>query len=172
MPRMTGIEATKHITQALEDVRVLAVTTFSTERYVVPALRAGASGYLVKDTDPDTIVAAIRDIHAGRSIVSPQITRELISSLREHPAASPPGRHTDALTERELSIVQLIAHGMSNAEISTALHLSEPTVKSNLTRIMRKWGVRDRVQVLIYAITNAVIDVDFLEIARSPNVIP
>lgn len=139
MPVMNGIEATEMITAEYPDARVLAVTTFSSESHVISALRAGASGYLVKD--------------------SPRITRGLIAAVRD--TANPNGHvalsRAQALTERELSIVVFLAQGMSNAEIAQALHLSEATVKSNLGRIMNKWDVRDRVQVLIHAVrTNLV----------------
>ncbi|MEJ1092760.1 response regulator transcription factor [Microbacterium istanbulense] len=165
MPRVSGIEATRRITTARSDVRVLAVTTFSTERHVVPALRAGASGYLVKDTDPDDILEAIREVHAGRSVISPRVTRDLILSLRADPEkASSAAPTREPLTPRELSIVKAIAQGRSNAEIARELHLAEPTVKANLGRVMSKWGVRDRVQVLIYAITKSVIDVEALNL--------
>ncbi|MGO8608700.1 LuxR C-terminal-related transcriptional regulator, partial [Rhizobium johnstonii] len=132
--------------------------TFSTERHVVPALRAGSSGYLVKDTDPDDILEAIREVCAGRSVISPRATRDLILSLRaDLGEASGSAPIPVPLSPRELSIVQSIAQGWSNAEIARELHLAEPTVKSNLGRVMSKWGVRDRVQVLIYAITKNIV---------------
>ncbi|MFC6356540.1 response regulator [Luethyella okanaganae] len=165
MPHVSGIEATRRIATALPDVRVLAVTTFSTERHVVPALRAGASGYLVKDTDPDDILEAIREVRAGRSVISPRVTRDLILSLQADPGVTRGAMPApEALTPRELSIVQAIAQGRSNAEIARELHLAEPTIKANLGRVMSKWGVRDRVQVLIYAITKNVIDLESLDI--------
>lgn len=169
MPRISGVEATRHITTALPSVRVIAVTTLSTERYVVPALRAGASGYLVKDTEPDAIIAAIRDVQAGRTIISPSITRDLIMTLRSDHLIETTLRHeVDPLTPRELSIVQLIARGRSNAEIARDLHLAEPTIKANLGRVMTKWAVRDRVQVLIYAITNNVVTHESLDLDPNP----
>ncbi len=168
MPKLSGIEATRQITTAFPDVRVLAVTTFSTERHVVPALRAGASGYLVKDTDPDDILAAIREVHAGRSVMSPRVTRDLIRSVRADPVAVGGAPVPSPLTARELSIVKALAQGRSNSEIARQLHLAEPTVKAHLGRIMTKWGVRDRVQVLIYAMTKQVIDVDALDL-RPPD---
>lgn len=164
MPRVSGIEATRRIMRVTSEVRVLAVTTFSTERHVVPALRAGASGYLVKDTDPDDILNAIREVAAGRSAMSPRLTRDLILSLRDNPAEeSVTVARPEPLTPRELSIVKAIAHGRSNAEIARELHLAEPTVKANLGRVMSKWGVRDRVQVLIYAITNNLVELESLD---------
>ncbi|GAB3563010.1 response regulator transcription factor [Arthrobacter alkaliphilus] len=154
MPVMNGVEATETITAEHPEARVLAVTTFSSESHVIAALRAGASGYLVKDTHPDEIVSAILDVHADRSVLSPRITRGLITAVRD---MADPGGHialasAQALTERELSIVKFLAQGLSNAEIANALYLSEATVKSNLGRIMNKWGARDRVQVLIHAV--------------------
>lgn len=163
MPRMSGVEATQRVAESTPDVRVLAVTTLSTERHVVPALRAGASGYLVKDTEPEEITAAIREVHAGHAIISPLITQELVTSLRRHPQAPRGGTEVETLTDRELSIVQRIARGLSNAEIAADLHLSEPTIKSNLARVMRKWDVRDRVQVLIHAIAHGIVDIELLE---------
>lgn len=154
MPTMNGIEATAAIVEDQPCIRVIAVTTFSSERHVVAALRAGASGYLVKDTTPDMLVESIIDVHEGKSILSPQITRELIIAVRDGMNASSATVTTGpaALTERELSIVRLLAKGRSNAEIARDLHLSEATVKANFGRIMNKWSVRDRVQVLIHAV--------------------
>lgn len=166
MPTVSGVEATRRITTAFPEVRVLAVTTFSTERHVVPALRAGASGYLVKDTDPDDIVEAIREVHAGRSVISARVTRDLVRSVGESPGAVSGALVPSPLTPRELSIVKALAQGRSNAEIARELHLAEPTVKAHLGRIMTKWGVRDRVQVLIYAVTKQVIDADSLDLRR------
>ncbi len=167
MPKTSGIAATRRITSEFPAVRVLAVTTLSTERHVVPALRAGASGYLVKDTSPDDILDAIREVCAGRFVISPRLTRDLIIALRSHPADIRGATPVAApLTTRELSIVRAIARGSSNAEIAAELHLAEPTVKANLGRVMSKWGVRDRVQVLIYAITRHIIDVESLDLGN------
>ncbi|MFT2752913.1 response regulator [Clavibacter sp. Sh2088] len=168
MPRMGGMEATRRITAALPDTRVLAVTTFSSERHVVPALRAGASGYLVKDSEPDDILHAIREVRAGRSVMSPRITRDLILSLRDDPETGQAEASSHApLTTREYTIVRLIGRGMSNAEIARELHLSEPTIKANLSRVMGKWDVRDRVQVLIHAVRHGVVDLSHYEVESS-----
>lgn len=121
MPTVSGVEATRRITTAFPEVRVLAVTTFSTERHVVPALRAGASGYLVKDTDPDDIVEAIREVHAGRSVISARVTRDLVRSVGESPGAVSGALVPSPLTPRELSIVKALAQGRSNAEIAREL---------------------------------------------------
>lgn len=155
MRGMNGIDATAAIARGFPEVKVLALTTFSSERYVVAALRAGASGYLVKDTVPDALVTAVVDVHEGRSALSPQISRSLISAVHgsQNDTVTDTAKLVSmpALTERELSIVQLLARGASNAEIAHELYLSEATIKANFTRIMAKWGVRDRVQVLILA---------------------
>ncbi len=167
MSRVSGIEATRRITSAFPQVRVLAVTTLSTERHVVPALRAGASGYLVKDTDPDDILDAIREVHAGRSVISPRVTRDLILSLHSDPTeVRRASGATEPLTALVLSFVPALGGGRSNAEIARELHLAEPTIKANLGRVMTKWGVRDRVQVLIYAITENFIDIDSLDLGH------
>lgn len=156
MPGMDGIEATSFLSTALPCTRILAVTTFSSEERIVAALRAGADGYLLKDTSPSELIQAIKETHAGRSALSPSISRELIRTVRG--SADPAGRNVAvvagreaSLTPREHSIVQLLSQGLSNAEISRRLFISEATVKSNFGRIMQKWGVRDRVQVLIRA---------------------
>lgn len=153
MPGMDGVEATSRIHAAFPHVRVIAVTTFSSIGYVVPALRAGASGYLVKDTDPAELVQAIRDVMDGSCVISPSVTHELIASLREGAPAAPVEElaEHEVLSDRELEVVKLLGRGMSNAEIAAELHLAEATVKTHLGHVMAKWGARDRVQTLIRA---------------------
>lgn len=153
MPVMGGVEATTRIVSRFPEVKVLAVTTFSTERHVVSALRAGASGYLVKDTSPDALAQAIQDVHEGRSALSPKIAQELVRVVNgtTGTVADQLKDSLGNLTDRELSVVNLLAEGLSNSEIASRLYVSEATVKSNLGRIMQKWGARDRVQVLIHA---------------------
>lgn len=162
MPVMNGIDATGLIVNAHPTVRVIAVTTFSSERYLVPALRAGASGYLLKDAEPDQIVTAIREVHEGGSVLSALVTHQLISSIRQTPAPRPscsePG--VEPLSEREEMVVCLLGQGMSNAEIAADLNLSEATVKTHMGRIMAKWQVRDRVQVVIKAARAGLICID------------
>lgn len=151
MPVMDGIEATGRLTREFPGIKVVALTTFSAERVIVPMLSAGASGYLVKDTSPDRILDAARLAHEGGYVLSPRVAKELVSSVqngRQNTRA--PGRDEE-LTERELEVVSLLAQGMSNAEIAGAMFVSEATVKSHLGRITAKWGVRDRIQVLIRA---------------------
>ncbi|WP_431800650.1 response regulator [Microbacterium sp. bgisy203] len=152
MPTMDGIEATRRLTHEFPGIKVVALTTFSAERVIVPMLSAGASGYLVKDTSPDGILDAARLAHEGGYVLSPRVAKELISSVETSKA--PPSRslgRDEELTERELEVVELLAQGKSNAEIGAAMFVSEATVKSHLGRITAKWGVRDRIQVLIRA---------------------
>lgn len=152
MPIMDGIEATRRLTREFPGLKVVALTTFSTERVVVPMLSAGASGFLVKDTSPERILDAARLAFDGGYVLSPRVAENLITSIQENepPAPRQLGRD-EALTERELEVVVLLAKGMSNTEIASELFVSEATVKSHLGRITAKWGVRDRIQVLIRA---------------------
>ena len=152
MPTMDGIEATRRLTQEFPGIKVVALTTFSAERVIVPMLSAGASGFLVKDTSPDRILDAARLAHEGGYVLSPRVAKELVTSVQSGAASATRelGRDEE-LTERELEVVTLLAQGMSNAEIAAAMFVSEATVKSHLGRITAKWGVRDRIQVLIRA---------------------
>lgn len=152
MPIMDGIEATQRLTREFPGLKIVALTTFSTERVIVPMLSAGASGFLVKDTSPDRILDAARLAHEGGYVLSPRVAKELVTSVQSGAASATRelGRDEE-LTERELAVVTLLAQGMSNAEIAAAMYVSEATVKSHLGRITAKWGVRDRIQVLIRA---------------------
>lgn len=152
MPIMDGIEATRRLTREFPGIKIVALTTFSTERVVVPMLSAGASGFLVKDTSPERILDAARLAFDGGYVLSPRVAENLVNSIQanEPPAPRQLGRD-EALTDRELEVVALLAKGMSNAEIAQKLFVSEATVKSHLGRITTKWGVRDRIQVLIRA---------------------
>lgn len=161
MPGGDGITAISQLAEKLPDVRVIAVTTFGSDEAVIAALRAGAVGFLVKDTEPEQIVAAIRSAHEGGYVLSPGIARELVRSVAAHApaAASSPLEESEQISPREVHVVELLARGMSNAEIARELYLSEATVKSHLRRIMTKWNVRDRVQVLVRAAKAGVVDV-------------
>ena len=156
MPRMDGVEATARITAELPGTRVLAITTFSSEQYLVPALRAGATGYLVKDAPPAEVVEAIRRVHGGDAVFSAQVAHDLVTAAAAAPEQSrggplePLAEH-ERLTARELDVVRELAKGSSNAEIAAALFLAEATVKSHIGKVLEKWQVRDRVQVLIRA---------------------
>ena len=152
MPRMDGIDATAQIAERWPDVRVLAVTTFDTVDTVLPMLHAGASGYLLKDSPAEEIVAGVRRVHEGTTSLSPRIAALLIDHVRERERPTPAGVPAlEPLTDREADILRCLARGMSNAEIAAELIVSEGTVKAYLGRIMTKWGVRDRVQIIVAA---------------------
>ncbi len=159
MPIMGGIEATAEITSRWPDVRVLAVTTLDTSETVLPMLSAGASGYMLKDSSADEILIALRQVHQGTNTLSPRIASMLVKHVRDtKPSAVSGTDELEALTEREAEILESLAQGMSNAEMATALHVSEGTVKAHLGRIMSKWHVRDRVQILVTAARAGLVD--------------
>lgn len=152
MAGMNGIEATGRISERWPEVRILAVTTLDGSDTVLPMLSAGASGYLLKDSSAESIVGGVRDVHRGASSLSPRIASLLIQHVRDtEPAGAGRADSLEALTEREAEVVHRLAQGMSNAEIARALIVSEGTVKAHLGRIMSKWHVRDRVQILVAA---------------------
>ncbi|WP_300342715.1 response regulator transcription factor [Nesterenkonia sp.] len=162
MPTMDGIAATKAIRAEFAEVAVLAVTTFSTERYVIPALRAGAGGYIVKDAEPEEIIQAIREVHEGLAPFSPAVAHQLMVSVKNDPSQlrSALARFPEApsIPERELQCLQLLAKGCSNAEIASQMMVSEATVKVYMGRLMKRLEVRDRVQLLIRATELGVVD--------------
>jgi DNA-binding NarL/FixJ family response regulator len=154
MPGMDGLEATRRLlVGGDQDPHVIILTTFDLDDYVYEALRAGASGFILKDMPPEQLVAAIHTVARGESLLSPLITRRLIEAFVQRPPAGtrtpPPG--LQQLTPRESDILRLIARGLSNAEIAAAAFVSEPTVKTHVARILMKLGLRDRVQVVVYA---------------------
>lgn len=151
MPRMDGIEAAG-IVSAETACRVLMLTTFDLDDYVFEALRAGASGFLLKDVRRDDLVHAVRVVAAGESLLAPSVTRKLIAEFTSRvPAAKPPARELGVLTARELETLRMIALGQSNAEIAATMVLSEHTVKTHVSNILTKLGLRDRVQAVIAA---------------------
>ena len=151
MPDMDGIEATRRICSADVDTKVLIVTTFDLDSYVYESLRAGASGFLLKDTPPRELLAAIQVIAAGDGLLSPTVTRRLIAEFARTPTAPPVGGRLGALTKREREVLTLIARGLSNGELATHLFLSPTTVKTHIGRILAKLGARDRAQLVIAA---------------------
>ena len=153
MPRLDGVAATKAIVEAKLPVRVLILTTFDLDEYVVGALRAGASGFLAKDVPADDLVTAIRTVAAGEAVVAPRILRRLLDKFADtlpDPAASAP-RSLDALTEREREVLVQMARGLSNGEIARALTVSETTIKTHVGHVLTKLGLRDRVQAVVLA---------------------
>jgi DNA-binding NarL/FixJ family response regulator len=156
MPGLDGIEATQRIAAADTHVRVLVLTTFDLDEYAFGALRAGASGFLLKDVRPAELVAAIRTVAAGDAVISPRVTRRLLEEYtRVLPLSASQMQERypqlSALTEREREVLIAVARGLSNAEIAASLFVSEATVKSHVGRILAKLGLRDRVQVVVLA---------------------
>jgi DNA-binding NarL/FixJ family response regulator len=158
MPVMDGLEATRRIVATGDPPRVLMLTTFDLDEYVFDALVAGASGFLLKDVAPEQLLAAIRIIAEGNSLLSPSVTRRLIECfVRDHPRTPRPPPGFDDLTPRELEILQLVARGLSNAEIAEHLVLSGTTVKTHTATVLSKLGLRDRVQAVVLAYEAGII---------------
>jgi DNA-binding NarL/FixJ family response regulator len=153
MPRLDGIEATKRlVAQGEKAPRVLVLTTFDLDEYVYEALRAGAAGFMLKDAPPRQLAEAVRTVAVGESLLAPAVTKRLIERYISRPPSDTARRERFAeLTERELEVLQLITRRLSNAEIGARLFLSEATIKTHVTRILTKLGVRDRVQAVVLA---------------------
>jgi DNA-binding NarL/FixJ family response regulator len=151
MPGMDGIEATRLITSGGTDARVLVLTTFDDDDYVYGALRAGASGFLVKDLALDDILNAIRVVAAGDAIIAPGVTRRLIGRFASEPRAGRELRELTGITDREREVLRLVGLGMSNAEIAAALYITVGTAKTHVARLLAKLDARDRVQLVITA---------------------
>jgi DNA-binding NarL/FixJ family response regulator len=151
MPGMDGIEATGMITADDAAARVVVLTTFDDDEYVYAALRAGASGFLVKDMALQDILAAIRVVAAGDALIAPSVTRRLIAQFAGRPEPRPPRREIGGITEREREVLTLVGRGLSNAEIAASLFISAGTAKAHVARLLAKLGARDRVQLVITA---------------------
>jgi DNA-binding NarL/FixJ family response regulator len=155
MPGTDGIAATADLRERRPAARVLVLTTYADEDAIVPALRAGAQGYLTKDATAEQIEAAIRAVHAGQTYLDPAVQERLVAAVLSPPAAAaasgPAGKPHDGLTAREAEVLTLLASGLSNAEIARRLYLSNATVKTHINRIFAKTGVRDRAQAVRYA---------------------
>ena len=161
MPRMDGVQATRAITSTARDraPRVLVLTTFDLDEYVVEALRAGASGFLLKDAPADDLVDAIRTVARGDAVVAPSVTRRLLDlfAKRLPSTAEPTNTALSLLTDREREVLTLVARGMSNSEIAAELVVSETTVKTHVGNVLTKLGVRDRVQAAVYAYESGLV---------------
>ncbi|MGH2380600.1 MAG: response regulator [Candidatus Limnocylindria bacterium] len=159
MPHLDGIEATRRIAadESLADVRLVILTTFESDEYVFEALRAGASGFLVKDTEPAELLRAVRVVAAGEALLSPGVTRRLIAEFASHVPA--PTRHArlESLTEREREVMALVAGGFSNEEIAARLIVSPATAKTHVSRVMGKLDARDRTQVVVLAYESGMV---------------
>jgi DNA-binding NarL/FixJ family response regulator len=159
MPRLDGIEATKRvIAQGEKAPKVLVLTTFDLDEYVYEALRAGAGGFVLKDAPPRQLVEAVRTVAGGESLLAPAVTKRLIERYVSRPPAESVKREQFAeLTERELEVLRLLTRGLSNGEIGQRLFLSEATVKTHVTRVLSKLGVRDRVQAVVLAYESGLV---------------
>jgi DNA-binding NarL/FixJ family response regulator len=153
MPVLDGIEATRRIVAAQPATRVLILTTFGLDTYVFDALRAGASGFMLKDAPPEEIVAAVRIVASGDALLAPAVTRAVVEEFARRPPAAPPTPPPAVaeLTPREREVLALLVRGLSNPEICERLFISDATAKTHVARILQKLGVRDRVQAVIYA---------------------
>jgi DNA-binding NarL/FixJ family response regulator len=158
MPVVDGLEATRQILTADDSVRVLVLTTFDLDEYVYEALRAGASGFVLKDDPPEQLIAAVRTIAAGEALLSPTVTRRVIQQFTRLHHQAPP-KAVDSLTNRELDVFRLITQGLSNAEIGQQLFISDTTVKTHVTRLLQKLGVRDRAQAIVLAYQTGLFEV-------------
>jgi DNA-binding NarL/FixJ family response regulator len=159
MPELDGLQATRRILAVDDSARILILTTFDLDEYVYEALRAGASGFVLKDDPPEQLVAAVRTVAGGDALLSPAITKHVIKQFTRVPRPSPPKGLKD-LTERELEVLRLLARGYSNAEIGRELYISETTVKTHITHILRKLQLRDRVQAVVLAYETGLFDTD------------
>ena len=159
MPELDGLQATRHILAADDTARILILTTFDLDEYVYEALRAGASGFVLKDDSPEQLIAAIRTVAAGEALLSPTVTKRVIAKFARLPRPSPP-KELDELTQRELDVFRLIARGLSNAEIGEELYISETTVKTHITHILQKLDLRDRVQAVVLAYEAGLVDAE------------
>jgi DNA-binding NarL/FixJ family response regulator len=152
MPGLDGIAATQRITADSScQARVVMLTTFDMDEYVYEALRAGASGFLLKDVQPELLVTGIRAVHSGESLLAPTLTRRMIESFLARPRLVAAAQTASVLTIREQEVLRLLARGLTNAEIASELYVSETTVKTHVSRVLMKLGLRDRVQAVIYA---------------------
>jgi DNA-binding NarL/FixJ family response regulator len=159
MPDMDGLEATRRIVESDCATRVLILTTFDLDEYVFGALRAGASGFLLKDTEPAELLAAVHVVAEGEALLAPKVTRRLIEQFVQEPATAPvePRPGLDTLTEREREVLEAVARGLSNAEIGEQLFMSHATAKTHVSRLLSKLYARDRAQLVMLAYESGVI---------------
>jgi DNA-binding NarL/FixJ family response regulator len=157
MPELDGLQATRRILAADNAARILILTTFDLDEYVFEALRAGASGFVLKDDSPEQLIAAIRTVAGGDALLSPTITKRVIQKFARMSRPAPP-KQLDELSDRERDVFRLMARGLSNAEIGNELYISETTVKTHVTHILQKLDLRDRVQAVVLAYQTGVFE--------------
>jgi DNA-binding NarL/FixJ family response regulator len=159
MPGLDGLAATRQIVSETADTKVIILTTFDVDDYVYEALRAGASGFLLKSSPPERLITAIRTVAAGDALLDPAVTQRVIEAFNRRPAqARRRPVELERLTERELEVVRLVARGLSNAEIAAELVVAETTVKTHVARLLAKLQLRDRVQAVVYAYENGLVE--------------
>jgi DNA-binding NarL/FixJ family response regulator len=157
MPELDGLQATRQIIATDHAARILILTTFDLDEYVYEALRAGASGFVLKDDPPEQLLTAVRTVAGGEALLSPAITKRVIKQFTRIPQRTPP-RQLGDLTDRELDVFRLVARGLTNAEIGDELHIGDTTVKTHITHIFQKLDVRDRVQAVVLAHETGLFD--------------
>jgi DNA-binding NarL/FixJ family response regulator len=159
MPGLDGLEATRRIlADADSHTRVLILTTFERDDYVFEALQLGASGFLLKTSPPEDLVTAVRVVARGEALLSPSVTRRVIQEVTRHHRRVPHSPELERLTQRELEVLRLVAEGLTNGEIAARLYVSEATVKTHTSNVLSKLGLRDRVQAVIFAYRNGLVD--------------
>ena len=168
MPELDGLQATERILAADRTARILILTTFDLDEYVFKALRAGASGFVLKDDSPEQLVAAIRTVASGEALLSPAVTTRVIKRFVRTPRPDPP-TECEELSERERDVFRLLVSGLSNAEIANELYISEATVKTHVTHILHKLKLRDRVQAVVLAYQTGLFESDALRSGRDES---
>ena len=159
MPKLDGLEATRRIAKdPTIRTRVLILTTFERDDYIFEALRAGASGFMLKNASPEDLVRAVRVVAAGEALLAPSITRRVIADYSQRPGPNKHAAGLDHLTERELEVLRLLATGKSNAELAQELYLGEGTVKTHVSHLLGKLGLRDRVQAVVFAYESGLVE--------------
>jgi DNA-binding NarL/FixJ family response regulator len=157
MPVLDGIAATARMAADAPDTRVVVLTTFEHDEYVVDAIRAGASGFLLKRTPPEDLIAAVRVVAAGDALLSPSVTRRLIDAFARGPGAGPRAPELARLTDRETQVLRALASGASNGELAARLYISEETVRTHVKRVLHKLGLRDRAQAIVLAYESGLV---------------
>jgi DNA-binding NarL/FixJ family response regulator len=165
MPELDGLEATRRILATDNNARILVLTTFDLDEYIYDALRAGASGFVLKDDPPEQLIAAVRTVAAGDALLSPPVTKRVIKQFMRTPRPAPP-KDLEELSERERDVFRLLARGLSNAEIGQELYISDTTVKTHITHILQKLKLRDRVQAVVLAYEAGLFGPDAQPITR------